>query len=231
MPSVQLAFSLVVLITAAVWIDALPLDNVNFAVSTVSAALMWLNLVLYNPLHCSCPFPPLILQLFVGLTSFLICGLFIVINLKKEVDRVLVLIQLVLSVLYWIFWLAAAAATAATVDSVNNSGAWQFASNYDCDYAGVYLNWGGAKGWCEASKRKGAVRACCAFAWLTWALWTASTALLIIEDVIGKNVLSSKPKAAAAAAPTAPAAGTPKNSPPRSRSNSPPTAPQPVQQV
>lgn len=198
---VELAFSLVVLITAAVWIDALPLDNVNFA-------------------------------LFVGLTSFLICALFIVINLKKEADRVLVLIQLALSVLYWIFWLAAAAATAATVDSVNNSGAWQFASNYDCNYAGVYLNWGGAKGWCEASKRKGAVRACCAFAWFTWALWTVSTALLIIEDVIGKNVLSSKPKAAAPTETAAASTGAvAKDSPPRSRSQSPPPVPQAVEVV
>ena len=170
------------------------------------------------------PLSPFIyMQLFVGLTSFLICIFFIFISLKKETDRVLVLIQLVLLVLYWIFWLSAAAATAATVQSVNSS--WNFANNYDCNYAGVYLNWSGANGWCQASKRKGAVRACCAFSWLTWALWTASLALFVIEDIIRDKSLSSKPKAANGT----PAAGSPE--PPVAKISPVPASPAAVETV
>ncbi|KAG7672080.1 hypothetical protein NADE_000254 [Nannochloris sp. 'desiccata'] len=142
------------------------------------------------------------LRLFVGLTSFLLCLLFIYIAKKKSDDRGFLTIELGLTILYWIFWLSAAAASASTVNWVNS---WPSFQNVDCSKATIYF--GAYDGWCTAGKRKGAVRACCAFAWLTWGAWTASLVLMIIEDVMGpKKLLSSKPGAApAGAAAAAPA--------------------------
>jgi hypothetical protein len=136
------------------------------------------------------------LQLFVSLTSFLLCLLFIYIAKKKSEDRGFLTIELGLTILYWIFWLSAAAASASTVSWVNE---WPSFSGVDCSKGNIYFYAGGA--WCTAGNRKGAVRACCAFAWLTWGAWTASLVLMIIEDVMGpKKLLSSKPAAGAAPA-------------------------------
>jgi hypothetical protein len=124
------------------------------------------------------------------------------ISKKKSDDRGFLTIELGLTILYWIFWLSAAAASASTVSWVNS---WPSFSGVDCSKGSIYYAYGDE--WCTASSRKGTVRACCAFAWLTWGLWTASLVLQIMEDVMGpKKLLSSKP---AAAAPTGAAAATP----------------------
>ena len=121
--------------------------------------------------------------------------------MKKSDDRGFLTIEFGLRILYWIFWLSAAAASASTVSWVNS---WPSFAGVDCSKGDIYFYAGDA--WCKASGRKGDVRACCAFAWLTWGLWTASLVLMVLEDVMGPKKLLSKtggtaPAGAAAAAP------------------------------
>jgi hypothetical protein len=142
------------------------------------------------------------------LTSFLLCCLFIYIAKKKSDDRGFLTIEFGLTILYWIFWLSAAAASASTVAWVNSWSGYQgvFGQAVDCSKSNIYSEFQNTS-FCRASQRKGAVRSCCAFAWLTWAAWTASLVLMIIEDVMGpKKLLSSKPAAAATPAGAAAAA-------------------------
>ena len=134
--------------------------------------------------------------MFVGVTSFLLCIFLVFVTLKQMNDRVVVLIQLGLLSLFWIFWLSAAAATSSTVAEVNS---WPSYGNINCESEGYYY-WD-FTGVCEASNRKDAVRACTAFCWLTWALFTASLVLFLIDEGFLKS-FSLKKRSAAAASPT-----------------------------
>lgn len=147
------------------------------------------------------PSPP---QLFVGLTAFLLGFFWILVLLKKSDDRGFLIINLGLTGLYWIFWLSAAAASADTVSWVNS---WPSVPDGACE--NIALVGYGYSYYCGAGSKKGAVRSVCAFSWLTWALITASLVFIILEDVMRKKALNSKPAAADAdAAPEAAKPGT-----------------------
>jgi hypothetical protein len=89
----------------------------------------------------------------------LLCITFLVLYLLGAGDNAtLALVELIVNVLWWIFWLAAAACLA---DLINNS--W-------FDYF-----WDGGK-----------VKASCAFAWLTFALWSVSMGFSI-KELMGRN--------------------------------------------
>lgn len=97
--------------------------------------------------------------LFTGITAMLMCLAFLVFYLLGAADNpTLVLVELVMNAIWWVFWLAAAACLA---DIINNG--WF-----------GYVN--------DGSK----VQASCAFAWLTWVLWTISTGFSI-KELMGRN--------------------------------------------
>lgn len=139
----------------------------------------------------------LLSQLFTGITSFLLCAMFIAMYLLgKAADRSFLIIEFVITAIYWVFWLAAAAATADTVHWVND---WY--SGYDKADCNALKNLG-YNTWCGGNVD--ALRACCAFCWLTWALFTVSLFFNIYHDIMQKKVFS---KGAAPAGTTTAAPG------------------------
>ena len=87
-------------------------------------------------------------MLFTGITSMIICIVFIVLYIIKADENPTVrLIELVINILWWIFWFAAAITISTALNDI------QSAFNYS------------------------AYQASCAFAWLTWLLWSVSTVL------------------------------------------------------
>jgi hypothetical protein len=137
----------------------------------------------------------------------ILCGAFIAAALTgKSEDRTVALGTLVLTAVWWVFWLSAAAATSSTTQWANS---WRSAGGWDCGRSSEAANSLAANGfsyvnvYCNAYDRVPVLRACCAFCWLTWALWSGSLFFCIKEDVMGKRVLGG------GAADAAPAAGTP----------------------
>lgn len=87
-------------------------------------------------------------MLFTGITSMIICLVFIVLYIIKADENPTVrLIELVINILWWIFWFAAAITISTALSDYGST--W--------DYS--------------------AFQASCAFAWLTWILWTVSTVM------------------------------------------------------
>jgi Membrane-associating domain len=74
------------------------------------------------------------------------------------------LFELIINVLFWVFWLSTAAVLSSMVSDING--------------AGYFGGWTG-----DADK----FRASCAFGWMTFFLWTASTALGIMETLKGRK--------------------------------------------
>lgn len=106
--------------------------------------------------------------LFTGITTMLLCGAFIACDLLGAQDNpTLALAELVVNGLWWLFWIASAASLADIVSHINGAG------------------------WVSTDASK--IQASCAFAWLTWALWSLSTALSV-KALISRR--SSTPAAA-----------------------------------
>jgi len=99
--------------------------------------------------HVARPSTPAVnYMLFTGITSMIICIVFIVLYIIKADENPTVrLIELVINILWWIFWFAAAITISTALNDI------QSAFNYS------------------------AYQASCAFAWLTWLLWSVSTVL------------------------------------------------------
>jgi hypothetical protein len=125
------------------------------------------------------------LQLFVGLTSMLLCFAILALYLLgKNGNKLILVIEFVATAVYWIFWLAAAAATTDDIrvlDRFNVSGT-------TADTA----------------------RANCAFCWLTFFLWCGSLFYCIWEDIKERKIFSSS----GGAAPTGAAVQSPPMSAP-----------------
>lgn len=95
-------------------------------------------------------------QLFTGITTMVFCLVFLGIYAAGMDDSPTInLFELIFNVLYWVFWLS----TAAVVSSI--------ISTNDFGYYG------------DADK----FRASCAFAWMTFFLWTASTVLSVMDTL------------------------------------------------
>ena len=100
--------------------------------------------------------------LFTGITAMLFTLTFIVFYLLGAGDNVVVnatlaLVELIVNVVWWILWLAAAACLAHLIN-------------------GSFIDY------VEGDK----VKAACAFAWLTWALWSVST-FFSVKEIMGRN--------------------------------------------
>jgi hypothetical protein len=106
----------------------------------------------------------------------LLCLIFVGLYIANMDDSPTVaLVELIINVLWWLFWLSTAAVLSDLVSDINGF-----------NFFGGYLN-------------KDQVRASCAFAWLTFFLWTASTALSVMD------ILKGRRGSAAPAEPAAPA--------------------------
>ncbi|KAG7672081.1 hypothetical protein Ndes2526B_g06953 [Nannochloris sp. 'desiccata'] len=116
--------------------------------------------------------------LFTGITTMILCLVFLGLYVARMDDSPTVsLFELIINVLFWVFWLSTAAAVSSIVSDING--------------ASFFGNWKG-----DADK----FRASCAFAWLTFFLWTASTALSVMDTLKGRRGGGAAP-----AAPAAPA--------------------------
>jgi hypothetical protein len=98
---------------------------------------------------------------FTGVTAFLICLAFMVLYLMDlRENSIVTLVELVINVIWWIFWLAAAACLASLVD----------------DNAGT------------SSDGRNKIKASCAFAWITLAVWSLSCLLNVREVMAGRGI-------------------------------------------
>ena len=89
-------------------------------------------------------------MLFTGITSMIICIVFIVLYIiKADENPTVKLIELVINILWWIFWFAAAITISTALNDLTGVE------------SGIYS----------------AFEASCAFAWITWILWTVSTVM------------------------------------------------------
>ena len=90
-------------------------------------------------------------MLFTGITSMIICLVFIVLYIIKADENPTVrLIELIINILWWIFWFAAAI----TISTALND--YIVSSNF---------------------YNKSDFQASTAFAWMTWILWSVSTVM------------------------------------------------------
>lgn len=99
--------------------------------------------------------------LFTGITTMIFCLAFSVLYIVGIGDSpAIALIELIFNVVWWIFWIATAACLSDIVSSLNSYGVGGDADRF---------------------------RASCAFAWLTFFLWTLSTALSIMTLLKGRR--------------------------------------------
>lgn len=123
--------------------------------------------------------------LFTGITTMLLCLVFIGIYVAgMDESPTIDLFELIINVLWWIFWLAAAACLSSLVSDYNGINWGAVPEFIPRDVGGVSGN---------------DLRASCAFGWLTFFLWTASTVLSIMNTLKGRKSGGAPPAAPAVA--------------------------------
>lgn len=107
-------------------------------------------------------------------------------------EATVLLAEFGITAVWWIFWLAAAAATADSVRGWNEvyGGDWECNRTAAEALSLVQLNQGAYLQYCAGLEEVPVLRACCAFCWLTWFLWSGSLYFCIRQDAMQKGIFS-----------------------------------------
>lgn len=121
-----------------------------------------------------------------GITSTILSIVFAVTCFRDSGhDRKVLIAEFILTGLYWIFWLAAGAATADSIANVSNEIGGASITAANC--ASIQ-----GHDWCFILDRLPSLKACCAFCWITWVVWSASLFINVKVDILDNRILGHR---------------------------------------